>query len=139
MVAPEIETQFPEHPAKILVAVIDDCNDSEAAVLELLRGGSHPRDVQLFHGHPRPEHTGVELGQLNRTLEYLQDLLALDGSIFSEYVAYGKTGHHIVLTIVRQDDQVNNLAQAFASKQAHNVRLLSSSHMAQLRPTSVRR
>ena len=139
MAALGFENQRDFHPMRFLVAAIDDCDASERAVSELMGGGLSPQDVRMFHGHHPAEHvgsTGTPSGQLQHALGYLQDSLSIEGSILREYEEHGSAGGHILLIDVNRDDQINNLTQALASGQAHDVRLLAYSHIADPLPSS---
>ena len=138
MVARDVETQRVLHPMKFLIAVIDDCNESDRAVLELRRRVAPPEEVRMFHGNHAAKHlesTGMRLDQLEHALGYLQELLMIEGSILGEYGEHGTAGCHILLIDVHRDDRINELIRALATTQAYKILLLACSPIAALRPS----
>ena len=138
MVTRDLKAQRILHDKKFLVGVIDDCDESDRAVLELMGVVARPRDVRMFHGHHALEHvesTGAGLGQLEHTLAYLQALLMVEGSMLSEYGQHGGAGRHFLLIDGFRDYQIHEIVLTLANRQAYNIRLLGSSHVADLIPS----
>ena len=125
MVAPEFETRLMPYPTNFILAVIDDCNESERAVRALMDIGLQPKDIQLFHGNHGLERTdppGGRIGPLQRTLQYLDRLGQVKGPFLREYEDHGDAGRHVLLINIHRPDQVKHATTVLAGSLAHTVR-----------------
>ncbi len=112
---------------RFILAVIDGCNESERAVLQMLESGSRPQNIQMFYAHDQAVHpmpAGLPAGQLQVMFQYLEDLLGLDDSTSKEYGEHVKAGGHVLLANIYRDSEAETVASILGRTQSHDGRVL---------------
>ena len=120
---------------RFIVAAVDGCAELEWAVHELSAAGSPGQNIQTFYAHQNPVHfrpAGLPFGQLQVTLQYLEDLLGLDASTSLEYGEYWTAGRHILLANVYQDNDAETVAAILGRARSHAGRILGYGQAAKL-------
>ena len=122
---------------RFILAVIDGCNESERAVLQMLESGSRPQNIQMFYAHEQAAHpmpAGLPAGRLQVMFQYLDDLLGLDDSTSDEYEDHMKAGRHVLLANVYCDSDAEAVASILGRSQSYSGRVLGYGHTAKPLP-----
>jgi hypothetical protein len=112
---------------RFLVAVINECKESERAYLSLSEAVSRPQNLQMFYDHRvanHPRSVWLPFGQLQVMFRSLEDLLELDDSTTKEYEAHFKAGRHILMANVYGDRDAETAASILGKAQPHAGRIL---------------
>ncbi len=108
---------------RFILAVIDGCNESDRAVLQMLESGSRPQNIQMFYAHDQAVHP-MPAGHLQVMFQYLEDLLGLDDSTSKEYGEHVKAGGHVLLANIYCDSEAETVASILGRTQSHDGRVL---------------
>ena len=125
---------------RFILAVIDGCNESERAVLQLVGACSRPQNIQMFYAHKMADHSatpGLTIGRLQVVFQYLEDLLGLDDSMSREYEEHMSAGRHVLLANVYCDSDAESVASILGRSQSHAGRVLGYGHSTKPLPFTV--
>jgi hypothetical protein len=125
---------------RFILAVIDGCNESERALLQLVEVCSRPQNIQMFYAHRMAGHSatpGLPIGRLQVVFQYLEDLLGLDDSMSREYQEHMNAGRHVLLANVYCDSDAESVASVLGRVPSHAGHVLGYGHSTKPLPFTV--
>ena len=134
------ETVQAQSQLRFILAVIDSCNASERAVLQLSEVCSRPQNFQMFYAHKMADHSttpGLTIGRLQVVFQYLEDLLGLDDSMSKEYEEHMNAGRHVLLANVYCDSDAESVSSVLGKAQSHAGRVLGCGYSTKPLPFTV--